>query len=119
MEVDFLILGDAFMEECENIIFGGDYPDLKYFCFHLYNDNYTKMISSNLSYRIEKLYSQTDSKLYPGLSEGFGNLLIYLKEPLRENDKEYIADNYMYWRYEIIKEPKLHSGSFRKYLISI
>lgn len=90
MEADFLVLGDSFMEECENIIFGGDYPDLKYFCFHLYNDNYTKMTFSKLSYRIEKLYIQTDSKLYPGLLEGFGNLLIYLKEPiLRESDREH------------------------------
>lgn len=121
MEADFLVLGDMFMGECENIIFGGDNPDLKYFCFHLFNDNYTKTIFSKLSFRIEKLFSKTDAQLYPNLSAGFGNLLIYLKEPiLRENDAEYKAENYLYWRNEILKDNSLaHNGSFRKYLVVI
>lgn len=121
MEMDFIVLTESFMGYCEDIIFGNDFPEIKYYCFHLYNDNYTKMTFSKLSYRVEKLYSQTDSKLYPGLSEGFGNLLIYLLEPiLRENDKDYIAQNYIYWRNQVIKDSELlQSGSFRKYLTVI
>lgn len=122
MEADFLVLGELFMEHCEDIIFGGDYPEIKYLCFHKFNDNYTKQIFSKLSYRIERLYKQIDAQYYPNLSAGFGNLLIYLKEPiLRENDMEYKAENYRYWLEEIRKNPDLvrYSTPFRKYLTAL
>jgi len=118
MEMDFIVLTESFMGCCEDIIFGQDYPEIKYFCFHLYNDNYTSRIFLRLSYRIEKLYKKIDPSQYPELSNGFANLLIYLKEPIaRETDQDYIAENYAYWRGEIVKDPELaYSGSFRKYL---
>lgn len=55
IEADFLILHIIFMEVYENIIYGGDYPEIKYFCFHLFNDTYSKTIFSKFSYKIEKL----------------------------------------------------------------
>lgn len=100
--------------DCEDIIFGYDYPGIRYYCFHLYNDNYTKNIFSQLSYRIKKLLNQTDQKLYPNLYEGFSNLLIYLKDPIvRENDPEYQKENYLYWRKKVCLDPELtRSGSY-------
>lgn len=118
MEMDFIVLTESFMGYCEDIIFGHDYPEIKYYCFHLYNDNYTSRIFLRLSYRIEKLYKKIDPSRYPDLSNGFANLLIYLKEPIaRLSDRDYIAENFTYWRGEIVKDPELsYSGSFRKYL---
>ncbi|KAA0126459.1 hypothetical protein FY557_17570 [Chryseobacterium sp. SN22] len=121
MEMDFIVLTESFMGYCEEIIFGQDYPEIKYFCYHLYNDNYTCRIFLRLSCRIEKLYNKINPDRYPELSNGFANLLIYLKEPIaREADQDYIAENHSYWRGEIVKDPELaYSGSFRKYLSAL
>lgn len=61
MEFDFIVLTSEFLLHCEHIIFGEDYPDLKYYCFHLYNDSYSSKIFQKLSYRIERLYKQKHS----------------------------------------------------------
>lgn len=90
MEMHFIALTPKFMGYCEDIIFGDDLAGIRYYCFHFYNDNYLSHIYQKLSHRIERLYKQIDSDLYPDLSNGFANLLIYLKEPIvRENDQEY------------------------------
>lgn len=122
MEMDFIALSESFLGYCEEIIFGNDFPDIKYYCFHLYNDNYTSGIFLRLSYRIEKLYQKIDQIKFPDLSHGLANLLIYLKEPiLREQDKEYKAENYRYWLEVIRQDPDLviKSNAFRKYLTAI
>jgi len=118
MELDFLALTPLFMEYCENVIFGEEIEDLRYYCFHFYNDNYLSHLYQKLSYRIERLYKEIDPEQFPTLSDGFANLLIYLKEPIaRENDREYKAENFVYWRNQILQDPSLaHNGSFRKYL---
>lgn len=118
MEFDFIVLTSEFLLHCEHIIFGEDYPDLKYYCFHLYNDSYSSKIFQKLSYRIERLYKQIDSEQFPDLSNGFANLLIYLKEPIaRENDEEYKEIIFRYWREVVIRDEVLiHNGSFRRYL---
>lgn len=118
MELHFAALTSSFLGYCEDIIFGCDYPEIRYYCYHLYNDNYTKNIFSKLSYRIERLLTKTDQTLYPNLFDGFSNLLIYLKEPwVRENDPEYQEENYQYWRKKVCLDPELtRSGSFLKYL---
>lgn len=122
MEADFLLLGDSFLTDVEEIIFGNDVEDFKYYCFHVYNDLYLKAAYTKLSYRIIKLINQTDSTKFPNLFDGFSNLLIYLKEPiLREQDQEYKADNYRYWLEVIRKDPEIvrMSNAFRKYLTAI
>lgn len=118
MELDFIALTPQFMEYCENVIFGEEIEDLSYYCFHFYNDNYLSHLYQKLSYRIERLYKEVDPEQFPNLSDGFANLIIYLKEPIaRENDLEYKADNFVYWRNQILQDPSLvHNGSFRKYL---
>lgn len=118
MEMDFIALSESFLGYCEEIIFGNDFPDIKYYCFHLYNDNYTSGIFLRLSYRIEKLYQKIDHVQFPELSHGFANLLIYLKEPItRETDENYRAENFIYWQDQIITDPQLaYNGSFKKYL---
>ena len=119
MEMHFIALTPTFMGYCEDIIFGEDLPGIKYYCFHFYNDNYLSHIYQKLSHRIERLYKQIDSNLYPDLSNGFANLLIYLKEPIaRETDQEYREENYKHWREVVIQDEVLiHNGSFRKYLV--
>lgn len=121
MELHFVALTSSFMGYCEDIIFGSDYPEIRSYCFHLYNDNYTRNIYSKLSYRIERLLNHTDQKLYPNLFDGFSNLLIYLKEPIvRENDEQYRKENYDFWREKVCLDPELtKSGSFLKYLVSV
>jgi len=121
MELHFIALTPLFMEYCENVIFGEEIEDLRYYCFHFYNDNYLSHLFQKLSYRIERLYKGIDCVLYPNLSDGFANLLIYLKEPIaRENDLEYKAENFVYWRNQILQDPTLaHNGGFRKYLVAL
>ncbi|MDQ0781354.1 hypothetical protein [Chryseobacterium sp. W4I1] len=121
MELHFIALTPLFMEYCENVIFGEEIEDLRHYCFHFYNDNYLSHLYQKLSYRIERLYKEVDSLQYPNLSDGFANLLIYLKEPIaRENDLEYKAENFVYWRNQILQDPALaHNGSFRKYLVAL
>lgn len=121
MEADFLILTPTFMGYVEDVIFGEEEPDLRYYCFHFYNDSYLSHIFQRLSYRIEKLLRRTDAQRFPNLANGFINLLIYLKEPIaRKEDEKYKAENYLWWRNEIIRDPILaHNSSFRKYLTVI
>ncbi len=121
MELHFIALTPLFIEYCENVIFGEEIEDLRYYCFHFYNDNYLSHLYQKLSYRIERLYKEVDSKQYPNLSNAFANLLIYLKEPItRENDLEYKAENFVYWRNQILQDPALaRNGSFRKYLVAL
>lgn len=87
MELDFIALTPTFMGYCEDVIFGEEIEDLRYYCFHFYNDNYLSHIYQKLSHRIERLYKKVDSEQFPDLFNGFSNLLIYLKEPIvRESD---------------------------------
>lgn len=118
MEADFLILTPAFMGYIEDVIFGEEEPDLRFYCFHFYNDSYLSQIFQRLSYRIEKLLKRTDAQRFPNLANGFINLLIYLKEPIvRKDDEIYKAENYLYWRNVVIADPQLaYNSSFRKYL---
>ncbi|WP_231433809.1 hypothetical protein [Chryseobacterium sp. Leaf313] len=55
MEADFLILTPTFMGYVEDVIFGEEEKDLRFYCFHFYNDSYLSHIFQRLSYRIEKL----------------------------------------------------------------
>lgn len=121
VEADFLILTPTFMGYVEDVIFGEEEPDLRHYCFHFYNDAYLSHIFQRLSYRIEKLLKRTDAQRFPNLANGFINLLIYLKEPLvRENDLEYKAENYLWWRNYIISDPQLaYNSSFRNYLVAL
>jgi hypothetical protein len=121
MELHFIALTPLFMGYCEDVIFGDEIENLRYYCYHYYNDKYLSHLYHKLSYRIERLYKEIDPEQFPNLSDGFANLLIYLKEPIaRENDLEYKAENYVFWRNEILKDPALaHNGSFRKYLVTL
>lgn len=121
MELDFLALTPLFMGYCEDVIFGDEINDLRHYCFHYYNDNYLSHLFQKLSYRIERLYKQIDSEQFPNLSNGFANLLIYLKEPIaREEDLEYKAENFVYWRNQVLQDPALaYNSSFRKYLVAL
>jgi len=121
MEIHFIALAPQFMEYCENVIFGEEIEDLRYYCFHFYNDNYLSHLFQKLSHRIERLFKQVDPEQFPDLSNGFANLLIYLKEPIAwEKDLEYKAENFVYWRNQILQNPALaHNGSFRKYLVAL
>lgn len=121
MELHFIALTPQFMGYCEDVIFGEEIAELSYYCFHFYNDNYLSHLYQKLSHRIERLYKKIDSEQFPDLSNGFANLLIYLKEPIaRENDKEYRELNFQYWREVVIRDEVLrHNGSFRKYLMAI
>ncbi|MFP7658119.1 hypothetical protein [Chryseobacterium proteolyticum] len=118
MEMHFIALTPSFMGYCEVIIFGDDFPGIKYYCFHFYNDNSLSNIYQKLSHHIERLYKQIDSNLYPDLSNGFAKLLIYLKETIaRENDQKYREENFKHW-YEVVirDEVLIHNESFKKYL---
>lgn len=121
MELNFIALTPLFMGYCEDVIFGEEIQDLRYYCFHFYNDNYLSHLYQKLSYRIERLYKEMDSEQFPDLSNGFANLLIYLKEPIaRENDLEYKTENFVYWRKQILQDSSLaYNGSFRKYLLDL
>lgn len=121
MEADFLILTPTFMGYLEDVIFGEEEPDLRYYCFHFYNDSYLSHIFQRLCYRIEKLLKRTDALRFPNLANGFINLLIYLKEPIvSKDDEKYKAENYLYWRNVVIADPQLaYNSSFRKYLVVI
>lgn len=121
MELHFIALTPQFMGYCEDVIFGEEIAELSYFCFHFYNDNYLSQLYQKLSHRIERLYKKIDSEQFPDLSNGFANLLIYLKEPIaREKDLEYKAENFVFWRNQILQDPALaHNGSFKKYLVAL
>ncbi|HCA10029.1 hypothetical protein [Chryseobacterium sp.] len=121
MELHFIALTPQFMEYCENVIFGEEIEDLRCYCFPSIMTNYLSHLYQKLSHRIERLYKQVGPEQFPDLSKGFVNLLIYLKEPIvRENDLEYKAENFVYWRNQILQDPALaHNGSFRKYLVAL
>jgi len=118
MEAHFLILTPTFMGYVEDVLFAVEEPDLRYYCFHFYNDSYLSHIFQRLSYRIEKLVKRTDAQKFPSLTNGIINLLIYLKEPIvRQDDEKYNAENYLWWRNVVIANPVIvQNSSFKKYL---
>lgn len=56
MKVYFLILTPTFMRYIEDVIFEEE-TDLRYYCFHFYNDSYLSHVFQRLSYCTEKLLS--------------------------------------------------------------
>jgi len=118
MEIRFSALTFDFLFHCENIIFGIEYTDLKYFCFHLYNCDVTHDIYERFTFAIEKCNKEIDVRHFPDLSNGFVNLLIYLREPkARETDLQYLQESTAYWRSMVIEADELrHNNRFWKYL---
>lgn len=119
LEFEFRALTFDFLQHCENIISGSEYTDLRYFCYHFYNNAYFKSEYERFVSTIETIFTKIDKDLYPELNNGFSNLLIYLREPkARENDKEYKNANIKYWRDMVASDEVLRgNGGFRKYLI--
>lgn len=99
LEFEFRALTFDFLQHCENIISGSEYTDLRYFCYHFYNNSHFKSEYERFVSTIETIFTKIDKDLYPELNNGFSNLLIYLREPkARENDLEYKNTNIKYWR---------------------
>lgn len=61
MEADFLIFTPTFMGYVEDVIFGEEEKDLRYYCFNFYNDSYLPPVFQRLSYLIEKLSNRTEN----------------------------------------------------------
>lgn len=119
MEVEFLSLPDSFMHHCEQIVFGNEYKDLSYFCFHLYTDIFHREHYERLSQAMEYTYNEIDRTQFKNLANNIANLLIFLREPMaRENDDEYKAENLQYWR-DMVKDDELlmSKKEFRKYVL--
>lgn len=119
MEFEFLSLPKSFMHHCEQIIFGNEYKDLSYFCFHLYTDaNYCEHYES-LSEAMEYAYTDLDRTRFKNLANNLANLLIFLREPkARKDDPVYIAENLQYWREMIWDDGLLMSKkAFKKYIV--
>jgi len=118
MEFKFSALTFDFLGHCENIIFGEEYTDLRYFCFHYYFDLSYEVVYNKFCVVMERLHRETDERQFPSLKNGFANLLIYLREPkARENDQEYKVHNLKYWRNMVITDSVLQgSRAFQKYL---
>lgn len=118
MEVEFLSLPKSFMHHCEQIIFGNEYKELSYFCFHLYADTFYREYYERLSQAMEYAYNEVNRTQFKNLANNLANLLIFLREPkARVNDAEYKADNLKYWRDMVIDDEFLQSKKdFRKYL---
>lgn len=115
---EFSALSFDFLLHCENIIFGLENYEVKYFCYYFFHDAYLKGVYEYFTKYIEEIFSQIDKHKFPNLKDNFTNLIIYLKEPkAKENDKEYKNANNEYWR-KIVSSSKELSGhsSFRKYL---
>lgn len=107
------------MHHCEQIIFGNEYKELSYFCFHLYTDTFYREHYERLSQAMEYAYNEIDSNKFKNLANNLANLLIFLREPMaRENDDDYKAENFRYWR-DMVKDDELlmSKKEFRKYLI--
>lgn len=98
LEFEFRALTFDFLQHCENIIEGSEYTDLRYFCFHFYNDSHLQSEHERFVSFIEKLFTEIDKQLYPDLNNGLSNLLIYLREPkARQLDQDYIKANKKFW----------------------
>ncbi len=118
MEVEFLSLPKSFMHHCEQIIFGNEYKELSYFCFHLYTDIFYREHYERLSQAMEYAYNETDSDKFKNLANNLANLLIFLREPqARVNDEEYKNANNQYWHKMVWDDEILMlNDSFKKYL---
>lgn len=117
MEVEFLSLPKSFMHHCEQIVFGNEYKELSYFCFHLYADIFYREHYERLSQAMEYTYNEIDRTQFKNLANNLANLLIFLREPkARVNDAEYIAENLKYWQ-GMVRDDKflLSKKEFRKY----
>ena len=118
MEVEFLSLPKSFMHHCEQIIFGNEYKDLSYFCFHLYADTFYREHYERLSQAMEYAYNEIDRTQFKNLANNISNLLIFLREPkARVNDEEYKNANNQYW-HKMVKDDEvlMLNDSFKKYL---
>ena len=118
MEFEFSALSFDFLRHCENIIFGIENYEIKFFCYHLYSDYKLRETYQKFSDYIELVFSEIEPKKFPNLKDNFANLIIYLKEPkAKENDLEYKNANNEYWRKIVSSSKELSShSSFRKYL---
>lgn len=118
MEFQFM-LPSSFMTHCEQIVFGNEYKDLSYFCFHLYTDAKYCEHYERLSQAMEYAYNETDSDKFKNLANNLSNLLIFLREPqARATDLDYIAENLAYWRDMVTGDELLTSNKgFRKYVL--
>lgn len=119
MEFQFILLPSSFMIHCEQIVFGNEYKDLSYFCFHLYTDILYREHYERLSEAMEYTYKETDSDKFKNLANNLSNLLIFLREPkARKDDADYISDNLEYWRKMVTDdEVLLRKKEFKKYVI--
>lgn len=117
MEFQFM-LPPSFMTHCEQIVFGNEYKDLSYFCFHLYTDTKYREHYERLSQAMEYAYNETDRMQFKNLANNMANLLIFLREPqARKDDAVYIAENLEYWRNMVSGDELLESNRFfTKYL---
>lgn len=119
MEFEFILLPPSFMTHCEQIVFGNEYKDLSYFCFHLYHDiNYCDHYE-NLSKSMEITYAVLEIQKFKNLANNLSNLLIILREPkVMENDKGYRKKNTDYWR-GMVWDDEFLSGNkgFKKYIL--
>lgn len=112
MDADFLLLTPVLMEFVEDVIFGEEERELRYYCFHFYSDSYLSHIFQRLSCRIEKLLKERMPKDFR-TSQSNLLALIYLKEPIVwAKDEKYKAENYLCLRSVVFADPKV----FRKYL---
>lgn len=119
MEADFLVLPSSFMVHCEQIVFGNEYKELSYFCFHLYTDTFYREHYERLSQAMEYAYNEVDQTQFKNLANNLSNLLIFLREPkARINDSEYILNNLEYWR-DMVSDDEflLSKKEFRKYVL--
>ena len=119
MEFEFSALSFDFLRHCENIIKGTEIYEIKYFCYHLYNDLYLRGVYENFSQTIEMIFSDVDGHSYPALKNNLANLLIYLREPkVKEGFEVYEQINRKYW-YDIVVDSEELSNhtSFRKYIL--
>lgn len=118
MEYQFLYMPTSFMVHCEQIIFGNEYKDLSYFCFHLFTDEFHREKYEQFTQAMEMVYLEVDRSKFKNLANNISNLLIFLREPkARVNDSGYIADNLEYWQSMVSDDEILKNNcSFTKYL---
>lgn len=118
MEVEFLRLPKSFMHHCEQIVFGNEYKELSYFCFHLYTDTNYRENYERLSQAMEYTYNEVDRVQFKNLANNLSNLLIFLREPkARIDDMEYKNANMNYWHRMVNDDYYLKTvDSFKKYI---
>lgn len=119
MAVEFMILPTSFMAHCDQVIYGNEYSQFRYFCFHLHSDTYYKNYFSELCKVVEIVHGHVERRKYPNLANNTANLLILLKEPeARKKDKEYQSDNKRFWREMVWDDELLMSKKeFKKYVM--